>query len=108
MARSLPPTVRLDGFDVSLDQCPPASWLPHNVKLHTWDIFTDPPQKFIGAFDVVHVRLITLVIKDNDPRQVISSLSKLLSRPSCPSYLDEYYMADFRNKNLVGTFNGMK
>ncbi|MCJ1376899.1 hypothetical protein MMC20_008144 [Loxospora ochrophaea] len=78
LARSLPPTVQLDGFDISLDQCPPEPWLPRNIQLHTWDVFTDPPPKFVGAFDVVHVRLITLVIKDNNPCRVISNLCKLL------------------------------
>ncbi|MCJ1293583.1 hypothetical protein MMC34_005138 [Xylographa carneopallida] len=78
MAASLPPTVQCHGFDISIDQCPPAAWLPKNVKIQTWDIFTDPPERFLEYFDVVHVRLITLVIKNNDPRQVISNLRKLL------------------------------
>ncbi|KAL8778381.1 MAG: hypothetical protein Q9213_007436 [Squamulea squamosa] len=74
----VPSTSRLDGFDISLDQCPPPPWLPSNVKLHTWNVFDDPPPDFVEVFDVVHVRLITFVIKNNDPRSVLSNLWKLL------------------------------
>lgn len=75
----LPPTTRLDGFDISLDQCPPSPWLPANVKFHTWNVFDDPAPEFVGVFDIVHVRLVTVVIKNNDPRAMLSNLHKLLS-----------------------------
>ena len=78
MVRNLPPTVKLHGFDISLDQCPPKSRLPANVTFDTWDIFADPPKDLVGTFDVVHVRLITLVIKNGDPSRVITNLHKLL------------------------------
>ena len=80
MADSLPSTVEFHGFDISLDQCPPASWLPSNVDMHVWDIFREPPKEFVEAFDIVHVRLITLVIKNNDPCRIIANLRKLLSK----------------------------
>ena len=82
VVRDLPPTVQLHGFDISLDQCPPKSWLPTNVQFDTWDVFTDPPEDLVGTFDVVHVRLITLVIKNGDPSRVITNLCKLLSEYS--------------------------
>ena len=74
-------SVRLDGVDISLDQCPPKAWLPKNVELTTWNIFEDPPEGFVEAFDVVHVRLVTFVVRDNDPTPTILSLKKLLSKP---------------------------
>ena len=81
MARTLPATVQCDGLDISLDQCPPAPWLPANVKLQKWDMFSDPPEELVGQFDIVHVRLIMLVIKDNNPVPIIHNLWKLLSKP---------------------------
>lgn len=78
-ARGFPKTVSLDGFDIDLGQCPPAPWLPSNVSLKKWDMFTEPPEELVGQFDIVHIRLVTLVIKDNDPRPLLANLRKLLS-----------------------------
>ena len=75
----LPSAAQLDGFDVSLDQCPTSQWLPPKITMHTWNVFENPPQEFVEAFDVVHVRLITFIIKNNDPRPVLSNLQKILS-----------------------------
>ncbi|KAI9871737.1 MAG: hypothetical protein M1830_002509 [Pleopsidium flavum] len=41
-------------------------------------MFTNPPAQLVGQFDIVHVRLITLVIKDNNALPVINNLRKLL------------------------------
>ncbi|KAH8892198.1 hypothetical protein GQ53DRAFT_781410 [Thozetella sp. PMI_491] len=59
LARDSHMSVELHGFDISLDQ-------------------VDPPSQFWGYFDIVHVRLITVVIKNNDPRPVLEKLTKLL------------------------------
>ncbi|MCJ1421201.1 hypothetical protein MMC32_007563 [Xylographa parallela] len=71
------PNAQCDGFDISLAQCPPQIWLPNNVSLSIWDIFQEPPESFIGTYDIVHVRLLTLVI-DHDPVPVIKRIVKLL------------------------------
>ncbi|RYP41314.1 hypothetical protein DL769_011580 [Monosporascus sp. CRB-8-3] len=77
-ARDKPTSVELHGFDISLDQVGPKAWLPSNIHMHTWNIFEEPPPQFVDYFDVVHVRLITVVVKDNDPRPVLANLKKLL------------------------------
>lgn len=41
-------------------------------------MFTEPPAELIDQFEIVHVRLIGLVIKDNDVLSVIRNLRKLL------------------------------
>lgn len=46
--------------------------------MHNWNLFNEPPAEFIGYFDVVHVRLVTVVVKNNDPRPVLANLTKLL------------------------------
>lgn len=78
MARNKP-TAEFHGFDISLDQVGPKPWLPANISMHAWDIFQEPPARFMGYFDVVHVRLITVVVRNNDPQPVLANLTKLLS-----------------------------
>lgn len=41
-------------------------------------MFENPPDHLLGQFDIVHVRLIMLVIKDNDSASVIRNLYRLL------------------------------
>jgi hypothetical protein len=84
VAREVSEAARLDGFDISLDQCPPSPWLPANMHVHTWNIFEEPSEEFREVFDVVHIRLITVAIKDNDPRPVLANLRKLLSKSNTP------------------------
>jgi hypothetical protein len=43
-------------------------------------MFTEPPPELVGQFDIVHVRLITLVIKDNNVLPLIHHLRRLLSQ----------------------------
>ena len=68
-----------DGFDISLDQVPIVDVPDQKVRFHTWDLFRDPAPEFVEAFDVVHIRLISCVFRENDPVPVIESLRRLLS-----------------------------
>ncbi|CAI7616428.1 unnamed protein product [Penicillium manginii] len=77
-AHGKPPSTDLHGFDISLDQVGPKSWLPANIHMHIWNIFENVPDEFVGFFDIVHVRLITVVVKNNDPRPILANLNKLL------------------------------
>ncbi|KAJ8108897.1 hypothetical protein ONZ43_g6286 [Nemania bipapillata] len=72
------PSAEFHGFDISLDQVGHRSWLPANIHMHTWNVFEEPPPQFCQYFDIVHVRLITVVIKNNDPKPVLANLTKLL------------------------------
>ena len=49
-----------------------------------WNAFDEPPPEFVCAFDIVHVRLVTVVIRENDPRPLLSNLYKLLSEMLLP------------------------
>ncbi|KAK4500334.1 hypothetical protein PRZ48_008523 [Zasmidium cellare] len=86
VGRELGPSSDLHAFDVNLQQAPPKQWLPDNLALHEWNFFEDVPEEFVGKFDLVHVRLITVAIKANDPVPVIKNLCKLLS-PQPPSLI---------------------
>lgn len=77
VARSFP-TAQLDGFDISLAQCPPKQWLPENINFRAWNMFEDVPEDLRGKYDIVHIRLVSVVIQGDDPLPVIRNLLKML------------------------------
>ena len=81
LAQEVPATVQMDGMDITLSQAPPKQWLPSNISMRAWDMFEDVPEDLVGRFDVVHVRLVLLVIPNNDAVPVIKNLAKML-KPS--------------------------
>ena len=76
------PQALLDGSDISLAQAPPQKWCPKNVFFSIWDFFQEPPEEWCGIYDVVHLRLVLLVIQE-DPRAVIRNMRKLLKAGGC-------------------------
>jgi hypothetical protein len=79
LSREVPSSTTIHGFDIDLGQCPHPASFPPNVNITKWDMFTPPPAELIGTFDVVHMRLVTLVIKNNDPTALITNVAQLLS-----------------------------
>ena len=78
IARTLLQDAQLDGFDINLSQCPPVPWLPVNIRLRVMDMFEDVPADLVEKYDIVHVRLVLLVVPNNDPRSIIRNLFKML------------------------------
>ena len=74
------PSARLCGLDISGDQFPRPEWLPQKAQFFECDAFDPkgPPKHLAGAFDVVHIRLLIAVIKDNDPTPVLNFCYRLL------------------------------
>ena len=72
------PTAQCDGFDISLDQAPPTAWLPSSVSLRKWDLYEPPPAELIRAYDIVHVRLLGIVVRDKDPVPILKNMAMLL------------------------------
>jgi hypothetical protein len=74
------PDAKITGLDISSEQYPPAWTVPANVSFDLWNFFDSVPDKYVGRFDVVHVRLIVgaMIKKDKDP--VVKNLVKLLSK----------------------------
>lgn len=79
MARTLPPSAQLDGFDNNLSQCPPKEWLPDNVNMYDFDVFSDLSRDLIGKYDIVHVRLLLLIVQNNDPMPLLKKFIQMLS-----------------------------
>lgn len=59
-------------------QAPPPVFLPSNVKLHEWDIFSEVPKHLVEQYDVVHVRLLVFVVR-GEPMELLRKFLKLLS-----------------------------
>ena len=91
LAKSLPPSTQLEGYDVSSAGFPPEDWLPDNIHLGVWNIFEEPPEFLVGRFDLVHIRLFLVVIDDNDPSPVLRNCLKILS--TCTSNGNWQYTA---------------
>ena len=72
------PNMQLHCFDIDTSQAPPKQWLPPNITLETWNIFDDVPEHMIGIYDVVHVRLLVLVVQRGDPSDILRSLIRML------------------------------
>ena len=80
LARHISPRACIDAIDITLEQCPPQSWLPKNINLIVHDVFKPFPSEMLGKYDIVHAQLLICVIKGNNPREVIGNLMSLLSR----------------------------
>ena len=87
------PTATCDGFDISLVQAPPAIWLPKNVSFSQWDMLQPPPADRVGTYDIVHIRLVTIVIEKKDPVGAIRNLAALL-KPNGYIQWDEIELSD--------------
>jgi hypothetical protein len=75
----LDPAAELVGFETDISQVPPKEWLPANIAVRSWDVFTEVPDDLIGKFDLVNLRLFSFVIQD-DPTLVLRNVIKLLSK----------------------------
>ncbi|KAL9612348.1 MAG: hypothetical protein Q9167_003035 [Letrouitia subvulpina] len=78
VARQVPPTAQLDGLDISLDQVPPREWLPPNVNFRRHDVYEPPSLDFEARYDIIHVRHLLLVVRENDPAPVLRNLLQML------------------------------
>jgi SAM-dependent methyltransferase len=77
VAHSLP-TATLDGYDIDLSNTPPTQWLPQTLTLHNWNLFDPVPDHLVGKYDIIHLRLLILVVQNSDPVPVIRNVSRLL------------------------------
>ena len=79
LAKELP-NAQLDGFDVSTAQFPHRKWLPPNVTLRQMDAYGEVPQELVGRYDIVHIGLVVVLVKDGNPGRLLTNLLKLLSK----------------------------
>ena len=79
LARTLLPTAQLDGFDIDISGCPHEQWLPPNVTMRQLDALGEIPEHLVGIYDIVHLRLFQVVVKDNDPGPLLRNMLRMLS-----------------------------
>ena len=75
-------STQLDGFDIDLSQSPTKPWLPSTVAMHKLDAFSSLTPDRVGIYDIVHLRLFTVLIKRNDPVPLLRNLISMLSKIS--------------------------
>ena len=73
------PNFRIDGFDKSLQQCPPAEICLKNCSMRQLDIVDNIPGDLENTYDIVNVRLIQGGF-DQDPGPALRNLIKMLSK----------------------------
>ncbi|GIJ84793.1 hypothetical protein Asppvi_003644 [Aspergillus pseudoviridinutans] len=71
-------SIRLDGFDIDLTNAPPPEWLPSPITLRQLNIFDNIPSYLRGKYDVVHLRLLVLVVQNSDPLPIIHKVHQML------------------------------
>ena len=81
IAKQLSVGGRVEGYDLSLEQCPPVGWWPENVTFEKLDIFEPIPERLAGRYDVVFLRHFICVVQSGNPMPLLSALLKLL-KPS--------------------------
>lgn len=77
VSSQLDASAELVGFDTDITQVGPREWLPDNMSLREWDVFTEPPDELVGTFHIVNLRLFCYVLED-DPTFVLRNVAKLL------------------------------
>ena len=79
LAKQVPATCHLDGFDISAAQLPVKEWYAENITLSTLDAFALIPDELLEKYDIVHCKLFVCVVPDGDPSALIKNLAKMLS-----------------------------
>ncbi|PQE27514.1 UMTA methyltransferase family protein [Rutstroemia sp. NJR-2017a BBW] len=77
VAREIP-AATVFGLDIDLSKAPHEEWLPSNLSLRKWNLFEEVPEDLLGKFDLIHVRLLVLVIENSDPTPLLRNIMKLL------------------------------
>jgi hypothetical protein len=70
--------VRLDGYDIDLSQCPSPIFSPSNVCFEQWNALDEVAPELYEAYDLVHIRLFQINIKDNDASKLVQNCFKML------------------------------
>ncbi|OJZ83591.1 hypothetical protein ASPFODRAFT_83056 [Aspergillus luchuensis CBS 106.47] len=73
-----PCTLQLDGLDVDLKNAPVPEWVTPSISLRHWNIFDEVPEDLRGKYDVVHLRLLVLVVQESNPLPIIDKVFQLL------------------------------
>ncbi|KAI0419308.1 S-adenosyl-L-methionine-dependent methyltransferase [Xylaria grammica] len=102
MSTRLPPTTQLDGLDISLKSTPPGQWLPPNVTFRLWDVKQAVPEDLVEKYDVVHVRLLIFVLRDDEIPVVLQNIMSLI-KPGGYLQWEDIDVGSFRTERINPT-----
>ncbi|KAF9883289.1 hypothetical protein FE257_003780 [Aspergillus nanangensis] len=71
-------TAQLEGLDTDLTRAPHTNWLPSNIHMRHWNMFEDVPPELEGKFDLVHIRLLVLVLSNVEIHKPLANFLKLV------------------------------
>lgn len=63
-----------------------------NMRFQQWSFYDAPPADLVGTFDVVHMRLVAVVVMDQDPDKILKNVKLLLSKLSSIHLLLQEYL----------------
>lgn len=69
----------LDGFDISLEQVPQKEWFPPNMTLSTWNVYDEIPKDTVEKYDLIHLRLLGLAVRNGETGIVFENVFKMLN-----------------------------
>lgn len=98
------PNATLHGYDISEAQFPHKNWVPGNVRLRQLDALSPIPEELVETYDVVHISLVVIIVRDDNPIPLLDNLLRMLSKfisrqASHPSYK----AAAMRDRLSIGT-----
>ncbi|KAH7123342.1 S-adenosyl-L-methionine-dependent methyltransferase [Dactylonectria estremocensis] len=88
VAKSLPSTCQLTGFDMTSSAFPPPETWPPNVSLKIHDMFLPFPASEIGTYDVVAVRFVSSATPREEWARAIENLMTLLKPGGWLQWID--------------------
>ncbi|KAF5013031.1 hypothetical protein FDECE_925 [Fusarium decemcellulare] len=100
LAQELPKTATLHGYDTSVNRYPSRDLWPENVELDLMDSLHDLPERLVGKYDVVHMRMWAGTLKTQDVDVLIRNAIKLL-RPGGYLQWEEANLTDLHIRGQV-------
>jgi 2-polyprenyl-3-methyl-5-hydroxy-6-metoxy-1,4-benzoquinol methylase len=101
-----PETSQLDGYDLSANCFGAKEWLAKNVTLTgDFDALKPLHESLKGQYDIVHIRAVVSIIKNNNVKPLVETLMGLLSKYTRPIHTN-VSNADLGMQNREATCNG--
>jgi SAM-dependent methyltransferase len=82
------PRAHISGIDISCQQFPPQFTWPPNVRLEQHDMFAPFPERLVGRFDIVQVRLVMVAVYSQNKDWIMHNISRLLKPGGYLQWID--------------------
>ena len=69
--------------------------------MHKLDAFSPLPHELVGKYDIVHLRLFIVLVRNNDPAPLLRNLIQMLSKKPCGLSGPFCDFSRMRNYNLL-------